>query len=659
MVIRLNVDTQEFKAKPTEYGALRNRLCRADSIREITPAQLMEAVRRGRTFAPAAMTGTTADTWAGQQVICADIDNDTGRKDEAGRKIMLDKPLLPDEARAVMAQHGIDPYFMYYSFSNSDTWPKYRIVLILDEALTDAAEAADLADRLTGIFNNARPQSADKTNSDLARIYLGSCADSVFYTSGKTTSAETLRALPAIEAPTAPLQPAQRPAQASAQTALEARLKADIEAFDLAQYIAQTESSRAKRSGRALYFNPCPICGHNDCFQVTGALYHCHSSADGTGGTVIDYLMNREKIDLGAAMEKFKYEIMGYSREEWKKEYMQTKQETQKAQAAQDAQEAQPALNDGMGAYIAGAMKQDIAAFTGASDIKTGFSRFDALAGGLYPGLYVIGAISSLGKTTFIHQMADQIAAAGKHILFFSLEMSRLEMATKSISRKTAQMDFSNAVSSLKIRRGVTSALVERATREYIAAIGDRMNVIEGGFETTVSYIADYTRQYIARHNVRPVLVVDYLQILQGAQKNTVREAIDYNVVELKRLSRALDVPVIVISSVNRGNYLMPVDFESFKESGGIEYTCDVVLGMQLACLDEPLFDKEKQIKEKRERIKAAKGENPREIQLVCLKNRYGSPDWTIDYKYYPQYDFFEEQDPDGFTEVHEKTPWN
>jgi len=344
------------------------------------------------------------------------------------------------------------------------------------------------------------------------------------------------------------------------------------------------------------------------------------------------------------------------------KEMISNAQEVQKAQDAQEVQEPaqqaeQPATNDGIGAYIAGSMRQEIADFIKASDIKTGFSRFDLLAGGIYPGLYAIGAISSLGKTTFIHQLADQIAAAGKHVLFFSLEMSRLEMATKSISRKTAQLDYSNAISSLKIRRGVTSALVERATKEYIDAVGDRMNIIEGGFETTVSQISDYTRQYIARHEVRPIIIVDYLQILQGAPKNTVREAIDFNVVELKRLSRALGVPVIVISSVNRGNYLMPVDFESFKESGGIEFTCDVCLGLQLACLDEPLFDKEKQIKEKRERIKQAKGENPRRIKLVCLKNRYGSPDWTIDYKYYPQYDFFEEQD--GYTVVNEKTPWD
>ena len=313
--------------------------------------------------------------------------------------------------------------------------------------------------------------------------------------------------------------------------------------------------------------------------------------------------------------------------------------------------------DNSIGQYITGGrMQEEIKAFIAASDVKTGFYQFDRLAGGLYPGLYVIGAISSLGKTTFVQQLADNVAAAGKPVLFFSLEMSMLELASKSISRKTAQLDYANAVSSLKIRAGVTSRLVEQATEAYTAAVGDKLQVIEGGFNTTVDSIADYARAYMLQHeNSRPVIIVDYLQVLQGAQKGTVRENIDYNVVELKRLARALDVPVIVISSINRGNYLLPIDFESFKESGGIEYTADVVLGLQLACLDDnPVFQKEKAIMEKREVIKKAKAENPRLIKLVCLKNRYGRPDWTITYKYYPQYDYFMETK--GYTEVNKET---
>ena len=316
--------------------------------------------------------------------------------------------------------------------------------------------------------------------------------------------------------------------------------------------------------------------------------------------------------------------------------------------------------DNSIGQYITGGrMQEEIKAFIAASDVKTGFYQFDRLAGGLYPGLYVIGAISSLGKTTFVQQLADNVAAAGKPVLFFSLEMSRLELASKSISRKTAQLDYANAVSSLKIRAGVTSRLVEQATEAYTAAVGDNLQVIEGGFNTTVESIADYARAYMLQHeNTRPLIIVDYLQVLQGAQKGTVRENIDYNVVELKRLARALDVPVIVISSINRGNYLLPIDFESFKESGGIEYTADVVLGLQLACLDEAeVFTKNdigKKIAEKREAIKTAKAANPRMIKLVCLKNRYGRPDWTITYKYYPQYDYFMETK--GYTEVNKET---
>lgn len=70
--------------------------------------------------------------------------------------------------------------------------------------------------------------------------------------------------------------------------------------------------------------------------------------------------------------------------------------------------------------------------------IPTGFEALDnMLDGGLYEGLYGIGAISSLGKTTFALQMADQIAAQGHEVLVFSLEMSSNELIAKSISRNT------------------------------------------------------------------------------------------------------------------------------------------------------------------------------------------------------------------------------
>lgn len=92
----------------------------------------------------------------------------------------------------------------------------------------------------------------------------------------------------------------------------------------------------------------------------------------------------------------------------------------------------------------------------GFKDRKTGFENLDAKCHSLYPGLYVIGAISSLGKTTFIHNIADNLAKAGDHVLFFSLEQTRLEMTLKSIARTSAQLDKTmiRAASAISMRRG-------------------------------------------------------------------------------------------------------------------------------------------------------------------------------------------------------------
>lgn len=309
--------------------------------------------------------------------------------------------------------------------------------------------------------------------------------------------------------------------------------------------------------------------------------------------------------------------------------------------AVQAAQRSTSATPDSVTAYINSLMAGEIENFRRSSTRKTGFENLDRQAGGIYPGLYVLGAISSLGKTTFIHQVADQMAAAGEHILFFSMEQSRLEMVSKSIARITAQRDISTACTSLSIRGGRLTRAALDAARAYTEAVQDRMSVIEGNFACTVSFIGEYVRRYMSRNEVKPVVIVDYLQILQGEGRQTVKEQTDNNVTELKRISRALDLPIILVSSVNRSNYLAPIDFESFKESGGIEYTADVVWGLQLSALNDDLFTKEKSIVEKRERIREAKQEMPRQVELVCLKNRYGISSYKASFEYYPQFDLF------------------
>ena len=294
---------------------------------------------------------------------------------------------------------------------------------------------------------------------------------------------------------------------------------------------------------------------------------------------------------------------------------------------------------------------------------KTGFQNLDKLSGGLNAGLYAVAASPSIGKTTFCHQMADQLATAGSDVLYFSLEQSRLELVTKSLSRKIAKKDLMSDITSLDIRRGKLSREVTEAATEYKAEVGDRMNIVEGNFDCDISFIGKCVRDYIRRNNVRPVVFVDYLQILQpeqiGNRQQTTKEMVDSSVTALKRLSRDLDLTIIVICSVNRASYYSPIGMDSLKETGGIEYTCDVTWGLQFQCMNEEVFEGGKSIKEKKARLEKAQSEFPRKVEFVCLKNRFGQQHFSCHFNYYPKYDLFIETEIErGGTMVRKKTGW-
>lgn len=316
--------------------------------------------------------------------------------------------------------------------------------------------------------------------------------------------------------------------------------------------------------------------------------------------------------------------------------------------AVNEAIRTTAARPDNISDYIDNLMSGEIDSFKEAKNRRTGFADLDEKAKGLYAGLYVIAAISSLGKTTFALNVADNLAEAGEDVLFFSLEQSRLELVSKSLARRTAQKDITTAVNSLSIRRGYLPEQVLTAADEYKKGIADRLSIIEGNFACNISFIGDYIRRYIAKTGKKPIVFIDYLQILQPEQDErgrtqTTKETVDSTVTELKRLSREQGLTIFVISSVNRANYLTPIDFESLKESGGIEYTCDVLWGLQLQVLNDPIFDSKEKIKQKRQKVKAAKAASPRKIELVCLKNRYGVSSYSAYFDYTPEFDLFTE----------------
>lgn len=298
-----------------------------------------------------------------------------------------------------------------------------------------------------------------------------------------------------------------------------------------------------------------------------------------------------------------------------------------------------------------------------ASFIPTGFNNLDNLLdGGLYTGLYIVGAISSLGKTTLCLQIGDQIAKAGNDVLIFSLEMSKMELIAKSISRLTSILDLelSNSNTNAKTTRGILTGskyskynatelkLIQQAKDLYFNEYAPNLYIYEGMGNIGIKQIRDKVEAFKAIKGKAPTVIIDYLQILAPAPDNkflTDKQNTDINVMELKRISRDYEISVIGISSFNRDNYNAPVNMASFKESGAIEYSSDVLIGLQykaMSDLKEDGKDKAKASVIFSEIAEKAKNREPIEIQLKILKNRNGNKGST-DFEFYPMFNKFKE----------------
>lgn len=281
--------------------------------------------------------------------------------------------------------------------------------------------------------------------------------------------------------------------------------------------------------------------------------------------------------------------------------------------------------------------------------IETGFAALDAaLDGGLYEGLYILGAVSSLGKTSFCLQIADQIAEKGADVLIFSLEMARSELMAKSISRMTYLL--SNDPHAPKTARGILdgrrresyTTLERKLIADAIGAYGiiaERLFIIEGVGNIGAKHIRDAVKNHVELTGNVPVVLVDYLQLLAPDElRATDKQNTDRSVLELKRISRDYKLPLIAISSFNRENYRQSVNMASFKESGAIEYSSDVLIGLQAKGAGEDGFDAEE-----------ARRLDPREVELVILKNRNGKAGEKIAYDYRPMFNcFYEVVQPKG-----------
>lgn len=281
--------------------------------------------------------------------------------------------------------------------------------------------------------------------------------------------------------------------------------------------------------------------------------------------------------------------------------------------------------------------------------IPTGFKTLDrTLDGGLHPGLYFIGAVSSLGKTTMVSQIGDQAARAGYDVLFFSLEMSEDELISKSLSRLTYERcggDITKAKTARKIMSPQEYKLFRQEDKDLLDAAADayaeyanHLYIIEGNGNVGTEQIRQTVQEHTFITGRAPLVIVDYIQIIAPhSERATDKTNTDRAVSNLKRISRDFDIPILGISSFNRENYKTQVSMTSFKESGAVEYSSDVLIGLQFDGMNMAGKDVDEAA------MLAWKRADTRKIELKILKNRNGQTGDSIKYDYRPMFNHFEE----------------
>ena len=284
-------------------------------------------------------------------------------------------------------------------------------------------------------------------------------------------------------------------------------------------------------------------------------------------------------------------------------------------------------------------------------DRKTGFENIDKYLT-LYPGLACLTGSTSLGKTSFCVQLCDQLVTRGETILFFSLEQLPIELVTKSLARNYYQLGGHN-FTNIDIKNGATDDNLEAVKRDY-AKRAKRFNIIECDFTISADQIVEHVEKFISETGIKPIVVIDYLQIVSApdGERFDERGRIDDAVKKFKLMTKRNELFALMVSNMARSTYKERIGEDSFKESGLIEYTCDYLFGLQLSVLEDDDFfskkgsrggEKETLKSEKQDKIDEASEAIPKEVVFKAMKNRNGKKVFRAFFKYYPQYDYFVE----------------
>lgn len=206
--------------------------------------------------------------------------------------------------------------------------------------------------------------------------------------------------------------------------------------------------------------------------------------------------------------------------------------------------------------------------------VATGFPELDDMTGGFQKSnLIIIAGRPSMGKTSFAMNIASHVAMINKKsVAFFSLEMSKNDLLMRLIGTAAC-------VDGNKIRSGNLSD----DEWERIADASDLLANSKLYIDDTSQISITEMRSKCRRIKDLSMVVVDYIGLMKTDNNESRQQAVSELSRQLKALSRTLNVPVIVLSQLNRsaanarGKDHTPM-LSDLRESGAIEQDADLVM---------------------------------------------------------------------------------
>lgn len=251
--------------------------------------------------------------------------------------------------------------------------------------------------------------------------------------------------------------------------------------------------------------------------------------------------------------------------------------------------------------------------------LPTGYREFDKMTAGLQPdNLIILAARPAVGKTAFALNIAQNVATStDTSIAIFSLEMSAESLVNRMLC----------AEGSINANHLRTGQLDEGEWQNLIVAMGALSNTsifIDDTPGIKMAEIRAKCRRLAKEKGNLGLVVIDYLQLIEGSNKESRQQEVSEISRQLKKLAKELSVPILALSQLSRGveqrQDKRPV-LSDIRESGSIEQDADIVAFLYRDDYYERGESKSEEDGDDQDSLNQDVGE----VELIIEKNRAGA----------------------------------